>query len=386
VVRLIRRQLIKRSLDMIAEIAGREDKKVGEPAEGVGPFCGKQGSCVAVRSCQAAPARRQPRSLDLRGVFLFCYVMLDSPSCPAGLRRLLGVVWALCEAGLHRGRGGCLHAAAAAWPAKPETINSAPGPPHRCCLMLVPAYIPPPPHTQSHTHTHTTTTPAQDNRKALAPLLRFPSSGVAAEQGLTSLADYVSRKKEGQTQIYYLAGGQQQMPSLHVHPLLRCFCQSFPCGTASTHRISLCVQTVCLPCICQAACLPTRSPPSFCSRLSRRRRGLPVRGVAHAARLRGALLRRCRLMGSAWALGSLWGPLCSGLACHGSSSRHLLPGGTAFASSKGGAAGGSRARLSSQPGAQPLCWCPATSPLPARTFPVCCTTLYCLTHAGVVPY
>lgn len=28
-VRLIRRQLIKRSLDMIAEIANREDKKVG---------------------------------------------------------------------------------------------------------------------------------------------------------------------------------------------------------------------------------------------------------------------------------------------------------------------------------------------------------------------
>lgn len=29
VVRLIRRQLVKRSLDMLSEIAGREDKKVG---------------------------------------------------------------------------------------------------------------------------------------------------------------------------------------------------------------------------------------------------------------------------------------------------------------------------------------------------------------------
>lgn len=47
----------------------------------------------------------------------------------------------------------------------------------------------------------------QDNREALAKLLRFPSSATAAEEGLTSLADYVARKKEGQTQIYYLAGG-----------------------------------------------------------------------------------------------------------------------------------------------------------------------------------
>ncbi|KAL4421773.1 hypothetical protein ABPG77_009756 [Micractinium sp. CCAP 211/92] len=44
-----------------------------------------------------------------------------------------------------------------------------------------------------------------DNREALAKLLRFPSSATAAEEGLTSLADYVARKKEGQTQIYYLA-------------------------------------------------------------------------------------------------------------------------------------------------------------------------------------
>ncbi|KAL4853500.1 Heat shock protein 90-5 [Chlorella vulgaris] len=44
-----------------------------------------------------------------------------------------------------------------------------------------------------------------DNRKSLAPLLRFSSSAIAAEKGLTSLSEYVERKKEGQTQIYYLA-------------------------------------------------------------------------------------------------------------------------------------------------------------------------------------
>ncbi|PSC74731.1 heat shock 90C [Micractinium conductrix] len=44
-----------------------------------------------------------------------------------------------------------------------------------------------------------------DNRKTLAGLLRFPSSACSAEQQLTSLSDYVARKKEGQTQIYYLA-------------------------------------------------------------------------------------------------------------------------------------------------------------------------------------
>lgn len=66
---------------------------------------------------------------------------------------------------------------------------------------------------------------AQDNRKALAPLLRFPSSGVAAEEGLTSLADYVARKKEGQTQIYYLAG---EPPACYPLPVLVACCCS-PC-------------------------------------------------------------------------------------------------------------------------------------------------------------
>jgi heat shock protein 90kDa beta len=41
------------------------------------------------------------------------------------------------------------------------------------------------------------------NRPQLAKLLRFPSS--ASGKGLTSLEDYVSRKKEGQTTIYYLS-------------------------------------------------------------------------------------------------------------------------------------------------------------------------------------
>lgn len=42
----------------------------------------------------------------------------------------------------------------------------------------------------------------QGNRDTIAKLLRFPSS---TSEGLTSLEEYVARKKEGQKCIYYLA-------------------------------------------------------------------------------------------------------------------------------------------------------------------------------------
>lgn len=51
-VRLIRRQLIKRSLDMIAEIAGREDKKVGGSCRGCQPFLRQAES---MRHCAGLP-------------------------------------------------------------------------------------------------------------------------------------------------------------------------------------------------------------------------------------------------------------------------------------------------------------------------------------------
>lgn len=45
------------------------------------------------------------------------------------------------------------------------------------------------------------------NRSRLAKLLRFQSSAVA--EGLTSLADYVSRAKPKQDSIYYIAGASR---------------------------------------------------------------------------------------------------------------------------------------------------------------------------------
>lgn len=44
-------------------------------------------------------------------------------------------------------------------------------------------------------------------RPALAGLLRFPSS--KSGEGLTSLADYIGRMKEGQKEIYYMAADSQ---------------------------------------------------------------------------------------------------------------------------------------------------------------------------------
>ena len=73
-------------------------------------------------------------------------------------------------------------------------LDTLPRLPHPCPSTPSPLLTPPP-------------CSLQDNRKALAPLLRFASSALPAEEGMTSLADYVSRMKEGQTQIYYLAGG-----------------------------------------------------------------------------------------------------------------------------------------------------------------------------------
>ncbi|WP_158927515.1 molecular chaperone HtpG [Acidisphaera sp. S103] len=57
-----------------------------------------------------------------------------------------------------------------------------------------------------------------DHRADIAPLLRFHSS---AQDGWTSLPDYVSRMKEGQDTIYYLAGDQAD--ALKTSPQLEGF-------------------------------------------------------------------------------------------------------------------------------------------------------------------
>ncbi len=49
----------------------------------------------------------------------------------------------------------------------------------------------------------------QDNRNRLAKLLRFYSS--KSEDNMTSLDEYVSRMKEGQKQIFYMAADNVQV-------------------------------------------------------------------------------------------------------------------------------------------------------------------------------
>ncbi|APH58620.1 Chaperone protein htpG [Granulibacter bethesdensis] len=62
-----------------------------------------------------------------------------------------------------------------------------------------------------------------EHRKDLLPLLRFASSAIPADQdgGLTSLDAYVSRMKEGQKAIYYLAG--DRVETLRNSPQLEGF-------------------------------------------------------------------------------------------------------------------------------------------------------------------
>jgi len=55
----------------------------------------------------------------------------------------------------------------------------------------------------------------EDHRDRLLPLLLFPSSGVGDE--LTDLAGYVSRMKEGEKAIYYLAGESRELVEASPH-------------------------------------------------------------------------------------------------------------------------------------------------------------------------
>lgn len=59
------------------------------------------------------------------------------------------------------------------------------------------------------------------NREAMAELLRFNSSHHADATGLTSLADYLTRAKEGQKDIYYISGSSRA--SLETSPILEIF-------------------------------------------------------------------------------------------------------------------------------------------------------------------
>ncbi|NJB68938.1 molecular chaperone HtpG [Desulfobaculum xiamenense] len=55
------------------------------------------------------------------------------------------------------------------------------------------------------------------NRDAFADLLRFNSSADADAEGLTSLADYVSRMKDGQKDIYFISGTSREAIRLNPH-------------------------------------------------------------------------------------------------------------------------------------------------------------------------
>ena len=55
------------------------------------------------------------------------------------------------------------------------------------------------------------------NREAFAELMRFDSSGIAADTHFTALADYVTRARDGQKSIYYLSGPSRAALDLNPH-------------------------------------------------------------------------------------------------------------------------------------------------------------------------
>jgi len=55
------------------------------------------------------------------------------------------------------------------------------------------------------------------NRETFGELLRFDSSALEGEGKLTSLADYVSRAREGQKTIYYISGPSREALELNPH-------------------------------------------------------------------------------------------------------------------------------------------------------------------------